>query len=119
MVFVKPIPVFVTTWGLAGIGAVLGSVVGNAAGKPGLFAGAVLGGLLGVVAAVVALTKVRWLPPEDRAGALVGGMIGFAVAAPIAATNLHTPVTPVLICALSGVGLLLGVGVVRGWRRGS
>jgi len=119
MVFVKPIPVFVAAWALAGIGAVLGSIMGNAAGKPGLFAGAVIGGLLGVVAAVVGLTKMRWLPSEDRAGALVGGIIGFAVAAPIAAMNLHTPVTPVLICALAGVGVLLGVGVVRGWRRGS
>lgn len=117
--YMKPIPVFVTTWGLAGIGAVIGSIVGNAAGKPGLFAGAVIGGLLGVVSAVVGLTKVRWLPPEDRAGAFVGGMIGFAVAAPIAAMNLHTPVTPVLICALAGVGVLLGVGVARGWRQGS
>jgi hypothetical protein len=34
-------------------------------------------------------------------------------------TNLHTPVTPVLICGLAGVGLLLGVGVARGWRRSS
>ena len=115
----KPIPVFVTSWGLAGIGAVLGSIVGNAAGKPGLFAGAVIGGVVGVVAAVVGLTKVRWLPSEDRAGALVGGLIGFAVAAPIAATNLHTPVTPILICALVGVGVLLGVGIARGWRQGS
>jgi hypothetical protein len=34
-------------------------------------------------------------------------------------TNLHTPVTPVLICALTGVGLLLGVRVARGRRRSS
>jgi hypothetical protein len=115
----KPIPVFIGVWALAGLGAVLGSIVGYATGKSGLFAGAVIGGLLGVVAAVVALTKVRWLSPEDRAGGLVGGMIGFAVAAPIAATNLHTPVTPVLICGLAGVGLLLGVGVARGWRGAS
>jgi MFS family permease len=110
---VKPIPAYITAWALAGIGAVLGSIVGNAAGKTGLFAGAVVGGLLGVAAAVVALTKLRWLSPENRTRALVGGMIGFAVAAPIAATNPHTPVTPVLICSLAGVGLLLGVWRAR------
>ncbi len=115
----KPIPGFIAAWFLAGLGAVLGSIVGNAAGKVGLFAGAVVGGVLGVVAAVLALSKVGWLPREDRRGGLIGGIIGFAVAAPIAVTNLHTPVTPVLICGLAGVGLLLGVGVARGWPRAS
>jgi hypothetical protein len=47
---------------------------------------------------------------------VLGGVVGFAVAAPIAVTNLHTPVTPVVICALAGVGLLLGIGIARGWR---
>jgi hypothetical protein len=112
-------PVFITAWALAGLGAVIGSILGNAAGKPGLLAGAVVGGVLGVGAAVAAVTKLQWLSPEDRRGAFVGGIVGFAVAAPIAVTNLHTPVTPVLICGLAGVGLLLGVGVARGWRRSS
>ena len=97
----------------------MGSVLGRAAGKPGLFTGAVAGGVLGVTAAVLVLNKVKWLAPEDRRGALVGGIVGFAVAAPIAVTNLHTPGIPVLACGLTGVGLLLGVGVARGWRRSS
>jgi hypothetical protein len=118
-VSLKPIPAFLTAWGLAGLGAVLGSILGNAAGKPGLFAGAVVGGVVGVGAAVAALTKLQWLSPEDRRGAFVGGIVGFAVAAPIAVTNLHTPLIPVLICGLTGAGLLLGVGVARGWRRSS
>ena len=112
----KPILVLTAVWALAGLGAVIGSILGNAAGRPGLFAGAIVGGILGVGAAVVAVTKLQWLAPEDRRGALAGGIIGFAVAAPIAVTNLHTPVTPVLISGLAGVGLLLGVGIVRGWR---
>jgi len=115
----KPIPVFLATWVLTGIGAVVGSILGNAAGKPGLFAGAIVGGVLGVGAAVGVVTKLRWLSADDRLGALLGGIGGFAVAAPIAATNLHTPVTPVLVCGLAGAGLLLGIGVARGWRRSS
>jgi hypothetical protein len=111
--------VFLVTWALAGVGAVIGSILGNAAGKLGLFAGAVVGGIAGVGAVVAALTKLQWLSPEDRRGALVGGIVGFVIAAPIAVTNLHSPVVPVLSCALAGVGLLLGVGAARGWRRGS
>jgi len=115
----KPFRAFLTTWALAGLGAVIGSILGNAAGRPGLFAGAVVGGLLGVVAAVAVLAKLEWVPREDRHGAFVGGIVGFAVAAPIAVTNLRAPVTPVLICGLAGAALLLGVGVARGWRRRS
>jgi hypothetical protein len=69
--------------------------------------------------AVLILTRLQWLSPEDRTGAIVGAVVGFAVAAPIAVANLHTPITPVLTCALAGVGLLVGIGVARGWRRGS
>ena len=94
----------------------IGSILGHGAGKTGLFTGAILGGLLGIVIAVGAGTKLKWLSSEDRAGALVGGMLGFGVAAPIAVTHLHTPVTPLLICGLAGVGLLVGVWVVRLWR---
>ena len=115
----KPIPVFIATWALAGLGAVIGSALGSGAGKPGLFGGALVGGVLGVVAAVLVLTKLQWLLAEDRRGALVGGIAGFAVAAPVAVAHLHTPIIPVLICGLSSVGLLLGVGVARGWRRSS
>jgi hypothetical protein len=106
-------------WALAGLGAVLGSILGNAAGKAGLFAGALIGGMVGVGAAVSLLGKLRMLPPEDRRGAVVGGILGFLIAAPIAATNLQTPVIPVLVCGLVGVCLLLGVGAARGWRRGT
>lgn len=115
----KPLPLFITAWALAGLGAVIGSMVGNAAGKPGLFAGAVIGGIVGVGAAVAVVSRLRWLSTEDRTGAFLGGVVGFVVAAPIAVTNLHTPVTPILICGLAGVGLLLGVGVARGWRGSS
>lgn len=115
----KPVPAFLMAWALAGVGAVIGSILGNAAGKSGLVAGALVGGVVGVVAAVAALSKLQWLSPGDRRGAFVGGIVGFVVAAPIAMTHLHTPVVPVLSCALAGVGLLLGVGVARGLKRSS
>ena len=112
----KPFPLFIISWAFAGIGAVIGSILGNAGGKTGLFSGAAIGGVFGVGAAVVLGSIFRWLPPADRLGAFLGGTAGFAIAAPIAVSNLHTPVTPVLICGLAGVGLLLGVGFARGWQ---
>lgn len=97
----------------------LGSILGNGlAGRTGLFGGAIVGGVLGVSIAVMIVARLGWLPREDRRGAAAGGIVGFAVAAPIAVMNLHTPVTPVLICGLAGVGVLLGAGVARGWRQG-
>jgi len=113
---VKTFPLFIAAWVLAGLGAVVGSVLGNGAGKTGLFAGAVIGGLVGIGAAVVIASKLRWLPGADRLAAFLGGSVGFAIASPIAVSNLHTPITPILICALAGVGSLLGLGVARGWR---
>lgn len=112
----KPLLVLLAAWGLAGLGAVLGSMLGNEAGRTALFGGAVVGGLIGVAVAVLVAGRLRWLPVEDRWGALAGGLVGFGIAAPIAVANLHTPVTPVLVCGLAGVGMLLGVGVGRGLR---
>ena len=83
-----------------------------------MFTGAIIGGILGIGVAVFIGAKLGWLGLSDRAGAFLGGAVGFAVAAPIAVSNLHTPSTPILVCGLAGVGLLLGVGVRRGWRSG-
>jgi hypothetical protein len=112
----KPFLVFIAAWVLAGMGAVIGSILGNAAGKVGLFAGAIIGGIVGIGLAVIISSKLRWLPTSDRLAGFAGGALGFAIAAPIAVSNLHTPVTPMLICGLAGVGSLLGIGIARGWR---
>lgn len=115
----KPLLVLLAGWGLAGLGAVIGSMLGNEAGRTALMGGAVVGGVVGVGVAVLMVSRFRWLPTEDRWGALIGGLAGFGIAAPIAVLNLHTPVTPVLVCGLAGVGMLLGIGVGRGLRGGA
>jgi hypothetical protein len=39
--------------------------------------------MVGVRAAVAVLTKLGWLDRADHRGAFVGGIVGFAVAAPM------------------------------------
>lgn len=110
----KPLRVLLAGWALGGLGAVIGSILGNAFGRTGLFVGAVLGGSLAVAALAKVLVKLVWLPPNSFRAALAGGLLGFAIAVPIAVANLHTPIIPIASCALVGVGLLLGAGAAAG-----
>ena len=111
---IKVYPTLIVTWLLAGFGAVVGSILGNAFGTAGLWAGAIGGGALTTVAAVALSVSRGWLPRPARGGALVGGLVGFAVAAPLAVANLHTPLTPIVVTSLAGIGVLLGAGVTSG-----
>ncbi len=109
----KALPVFLLAWLLTGFGAVAGSIVGNAFGHGGLFAGAVLGGAILLAGAVYLAGRLTWLAASSRVAATIGGLIGFAVAAPIAVANLHSPLTPIAITSLAGAGVLLGAGFAK------
>jgi hypothetical protein len=109
----KSVATLVLVWLLAGLGAVAGSILGGAAGKTGLFAGAVLGGSVLAFLSPIMCSRLGWIAGRDGRAASVGALLGFLVAAPIAATNLHTPVLPVLICGLAGAGALIGAGRAR------
>jgi hypothetical protein len=104
---------FVAIWLVTGAGAVAGSIAGNAAGKTGLFAGALAGGVLAAAASAWFAARVGWLHRSAQRNAMLGAVAGFAVAAPIAATNLHTPVIPVLATGLAGIGAVLGAARSR------
>lgn len=106
----KPLSILVLVWLLTGVGAVAGSILGNAVGKTGLFAGAVIGGAVLAYFSPVLCSRLGWLAAEATPAASRGALLGFLVAAPIAATNLRTPVIPVLICSLAGAGALIGIG---------
>ena len=109
----KPQGFLILVWFCSGAGAVGGSILGNALGAAGLFVGALLGGLMIAVLSARLGARIGLIEVEAARFASVGAAIGFLAAAPIAATNLHTPVIPVLACALSGVGALVGVGRAR------
>jgi len=113
----KSLVVLVLVWLLTGLGAVVGSILGNAAGKRGLFAGAVVGGAVLAYFSPILCARFGWVATEARHSASRGALLGFLIAAPIAATNLRTPVIPVLICSLSGIGALMGVRLAS-WRSG-
>lgn len=104
----KPVATLVLIWLLTGFGAVAGSIPGGAAGKAGLFAGAVVGGAALAWLSPLVCSRLGWIAGSARRSASVGALLGFLVAAPIAATNLRTPVVPVLVCSFAGIGALLG-----------
>jgi hypothetical protein len=109
----KPLSVLLLVWMLAGVGAVGGSMLGNAISRPGLFAGAiVVGAIMAALGAVIA-GKLGWLPADSVRAAAIGAVVGFVIAAPFAVANLHTPITPVALTSLAGVGALLGAGMAR------
>lgn len=100
--------IFFLTAFLGGLGAALGSILGNAFGKPGLYAGAVLGGLIAVALAVYIALRLRWISRANLAPTLIGGEVGFLVAAPIAVQMLSSPIGPILSTGLIGLGALIG-----------
>jgi hypothetical protein len=104
----KPIATLVLVWLLTGFGAVAGSIVGNAAGKAGLFTGAVVGGAALAYLSPLVCSRLKWIAATATRGASIGALLGFLVAAPIAATNLRTPIVPVLTCSFAGIGALIG-----------
>ena len=109
--------ILIVSWLTAGLGAVVGSIIGGGVGRAGLFIGAGIGGMAGVAAGTALLKAIGWLAVADRHGALIGGWGGFAIAIPFAVLNLDTPITPVISCALAGIGALFGIGVARGVRQ--
>ena len=99
----------VLVWLLTGLGAVVGSILGNVEGKTGLFAGAAVGGAVVAYLSPRLCSRFGWIAANAKRAASLGAVLGFVVAAPIAATNLRTPVIPVLVCGFAGVGALIGV----------
>lgn len=101
------------TWFVTGGGAFVGSVAGSAFHGAGLFVGGLIGGAGAVALSATAAVRFGWLPREGRASAIIGGVIGFGVAAGLTALNLRTPIVALVSPALAGAGVLLGSGFAR------
>jgi hypothetical protein len=114
----KPVATLVLVWLLTGFGAVAGSILGSAGGKANLFTGAVVGGAALAYLSPIVCSRLGWIASAASRGASVGAVLGFLVAAPIAATNLRTPVIPVLTCSFAGIGTLIGARRASGLNAG-
>lgn len=101
----------------AGVFAVAGSILGGSLlGQTGLFAGALLVGSAGVIVAGLLAHKTGLIEPSRLGGALIGGIVGFLIAAALAVWGSQTfnnPVVPVLSVSLVGVGFLLGAKAAK------
>jgi hypothetical protein len=106
--------VFFVTSFLGGVGAVVGSILGNAFQGKGLYVGAVIGGMIAVASAVWLAARLTWFDRRNFRPALLGGEIGFLVAAPIAVQMLSSPIGPIASTALIGLGALVGSRVDKG-----
>ena len=95
-------------WASAGAGTVMGSVLGSRGGQRWLFAGAIIGGALAIILATRFAARLGLIARRRLRASTIGGLVGFAVALPLAVTNLHTPVVPVLSTSLIALGALLG-----------
>lgn len=102
--------IVVVAWVITGLGAALGWIVGGMFGPKGAFLGGTVLGTLAVLLSMRILTARDWIDPDRRKGGSIGALVGFALAAPIAALNLDRPLVPVLVTALAGVGMLVGAG---------
>lgn len=107
----KHLTLFTLVSVFTGAAAVVASMVGASFGHHALFAGAILGGFAGVTAAIRLSATFRLIEPAAVWPGILGGWIGFLIAAPLAAANAHTPVIPLLSIGLVGAGTLAAMRI--------
>ena len=109
----KNLLLFLIVSGLDAACILLGSFMGHSISSIGLFAGAIIGGIVGVAVAVWLASRLRLLDRASYGATFLGGLIGFVVAAVIAVKNLHGPLIPMASVGLIGLGAILGKVVSR------
>ena len=93
---------------MSGLLSVLGSIGGRAFGRTGLFVGAVVGGIVGIALAGLIARRFRLIDHRSYAPSVIGGTIGYVLAAVMAVNNLERPVVPMLSVSLVGLGAVVG-----------
>ena len=104
----KNVLLFLIVCGLAGVCILLGSMLGHSLGKVGLFSGALIGGIIGVAVAVWLTVRFGLLDRTNSRVTFLGGVAGFILAAVIAVSNLKGPLIPMASVGLIGLGALIG-----------
>jgi hypothetical protein len=93
---------------LGGAGGAIGSMAGNALGRGGVLGGGLVGGTALVIAAGYLAARWQWVTPAQRLWAILGGVVGFALAAMVTLSTLSSPIAPMLSTVLIGTGAVLG-----------
>jgi hypothetical protein len=108
---VKPVLLFLLMCFLGGAGGALGSMVGASIGRGGVFIGGFVGGLALVIASGYLSARWHWITLSQRFWTIVGGALGFGLAALVTLTTLASPLGPALSTLLIGTGALLGARI--------
>jgi len=95
-------------WLLTDCGAAAGWELGRVFNLQ--FLGAIVVGTLAILLAIRLLASYGWLNPDRRRGGSIGGLCGFALAAPFAAMNIDKPLVPLLSLGFVGISVILGAG---------
>ena len=104
--------VIIITWLLTGCGVALGWIVTQTFGRQTSFLVSVVLGTLAILLAIKRLARRGWLNPDRRRGGSIGGLCGFAIAAPLAKMAMYNdqPLVALLCIGLVGVGVVAGAG---------
>jgi len=93
---------------LCGIFTFLGSILGHAINKNTLFIGASVGGVVGIILSVLIFLKLKVVHRDSLLSTIIWGIIFFGTASLFAATNLNSPIIPLLSILLVGLGCVIG-----------
>jgi hypothetical protein len=100
--------VFVVVNLVCGIGTFLGSTFGHAFSQAGVFIGAIIGGITGILLCILWFVKRKLIDASQLLSTTIWGLLFFGMAALFAATNLNTPLIPLLSLSFAGLGCVAG-----------
>lgn len=93
---------------LGGAGGAIGSIAGGALGRGGVFAGGLVLGSALVISGTFLAARWHWIKKSQRLWAIIGGVLGFALAMMVTLSTLSSPLGPILSTLLIGIGATLG-----------
>jgi hypothetical protein len=96
--------------GITTLGVVIGWLGGAPFGRSGPFIAATIAGTLAVLIAIRTATSIGWLDRERRKGGSIGGLVGLALASPLASMPMQRPEIMLASAILVGIGVLIGAG---------
>lgn len=107
---VASLRVIVVTSVIAGLAALAGWLAASPFGRRTAFVAASVVGTMGVLVAIRLVADRAWFNPARTRGGSIGGLVGFALAVPLAAMPMQRPGVMLASAALIGVGVIVGSG---------